>query len=62
MIWQDRLAEAEIMAERLTAAGQRVSRRTLRAAGLHGSNADLGAFARIAKSRTTTVAALVDQG
>ena len=61
-IWQDRLAEAEMMAERLTAAGQRVSRRTLRAAGLHGSNADLGAFARIAKSRTTTVAALVDQG
>jgi hypothetical protein len=61
-IWQDRLAEAEIMAERLTAAGQRVSRRTLRAAGLHGSNADLGALARIAKSRKTTVPALVDQG
>ena len=61
-IWQDRLAEAEIIAERLTAAGQRVSRRALRAAGLHGSNADLGALARIAKSRITAMAALVDQG
>jgi hypothetical protein len=34
-IWQDRLAEARDHG--LAAAGQRVSRRTLRAAGLHGS-------------------------
>ena len=42
-----RLAEAQAVAIRVAAMGQRVSRRTLRAAGLHGSNADLGALARL---------------
>jgi hypothetical protein len=40
-----RLAEAQAVAGRLIAAGQMVSRRTLRAAGLHGSNTELGALA-----------------
>jgi hypothetical protein len=44
------LAAAVSAAARLTAAGQRVSRRTLRAAGLRGSNADLGTLARIISS------------
>ncbi|HEV2375834.1 MAG TPA: hypothetical protein VGS19_27165 [Streptosporangiaceae bacterium] len=43
----DRLAEVAAAAMRLSAADQRVSRRTLRAAGVHGSNADLGALARV---------------
>ncbi len=47
---RDRLAEAEARATRLTEAGRRVSRRTLRADGLRGSNADLGALARVLKS------------
>lgn len=34
-------------ATRLSADGQRISRRTLRAAGIHGSNADLSTLARI---------------
>jgi len=38
-----RLAEAATAAERLTTAGQHISRRALRTAGLRGSNADLGA-------------------
>ena len=42
-----RLAEARAAAVQLVAAGQRVSRRSLRAAGLHGSNADLGVLARL---------------
>jgi hypothetical protein len=42
-----RLAEARAAAVPLAAAGERVSRRALRAAGLRGSNADLGALARI---------------
>jgi len=42
----DRVAHAEAAAQRLIAAGQGVSRRTLRAAGVRGSNADLGALAR----------------
>jgi hypothetical protein len=42
-----RIAEAQATAERLIARGQRISRRTLRAAGLHGSNADLGALAKL---------------
>jgi hypothetical protein len=50
----DRLAEAESAAERLIAAGEQVSRRSLRRAGLHGSNADLGILARIARSRQAT--------
>jgi hypothetical protein len=51
---QDRLAEAESAAERLIAAGEQVSRRSLRRAGLHGSNADLGILARIARSQQAT--------
>jgi len=43
----ERHADAATTAALLTAAGQRVSRRTLRAAGMHGSNADLGALARM---------------
>jgi hypothetical protein len=46
----DRLAEACALGARLTAAGQRVSRRSLRGAGLHGSNAELGAVARMVGS------------
>jgi hypothetical protein len=34
----------------LSTAGKRVSRRTLRTAGVHGSNTDLGALARILNS------------
>ena len=52
-----RLAEAQEAAVRLAAAGHRVSRRTLRTAGLHGSNADLGALARIIRSQLPTVRA-----
>lgn len=43
---EDRMAEAETAAARLAKTGQRISRRTLRTAGLRGSNADLGALAR----------------
>lgn len=42
-----RLAEVRAAAARVTAAGQLVSRRTLRAAGLRGSNADLGLLASL---------------
>ena len=42
-----RIAEAQAAALRVAAAGQRVSRRTLRAAGLRGSNTDLGLLARL---------------
>jgi hypothetical protein len=49
-IYPGRLAEAEAAAARLSATGQRVSRRTLRAAGVHGSNENLGALARILRS------------
>ena len=41
-----RLAEAAAVAALLSTAGKRVSRRTLRTAGVHGSNAVLGALAR----------------
>jgi hypothetical protein len=44
------LAAAQVLAARLGAGGQRVSRRSLRAAGLRGSNAELGAAARIVGS------------
>ncbi|MGH3217661.1 MAG: hypothetical protein ACRDPY_02845 [Streptosporangiaceae bacterium] len=37
----DRLADAQALADRLTATGKRVSRRSLGGAGLHGSNAEL---------------------
>src|ERR1019366_8556269 len=42
----DRMIEAEAAAALLSTAGKRVSRRTLRTAGVHGSNAVLGALAR----------------
>jgi hypothetical protein len=51
LIRPDRLVEAQALAARLTAAGQRVSRRSLRRAGLHGSNAELGAVALIVGSQ-----------
>lgn len=41
-----RFADAYAAAGAVIASGQRVSRRSLRAAGLHGSNADLGMLAR----------------
>ncbi len=42
-----RLDEARAIAAEVAAAGRRVSRRSLRAAGMHGSNADLGVLARL---------------
>jgi hypothetical protein len=42
-----RLDQAQTAAADLAAAGRQVSRRALRTAGLHGSNADLGTLARI---------------
>jgi hypothetical protein len=45
-----RLAEAHTAAERLVGSGQRVSRRSLRSAGLRGSNADLGLLAQMIRS------------
>jgi hypothetical protein len=48
-----RLAEAAAAAALLSTDGKRVSRRTLRTAGVHGSNADLGTLARIVKSQPT---------
>ena len=45
-----RLAEAHTAAERLIGSGQRVSRRSLRSAGLRGSNADLGLLAHLVRS------------
>jgi hypothetical protein len=46
-----RLAQAQATATTLTAAGQRVSRRSLRGAGVRGSNAELGAVARLLTSQ-----------
>jgi hypothetical protein len=45
----DRLADAKATAARLHGAGQRVSRRTLRSAGLRGSNAELGTLAHLTR-------------
>ena len=42
---------AQVAAAQLTAAGQRITRRALRQAGLQGSNADLGRIAQILKPR-----------
>jgi hypothetical protein len=42
-----RMAEARAAAAKVTASGRRVSRRSLRSAGLRGSNADLGMLARL---------------
>lgn len=41
-----RLSEAQAAASKLTAAGQHISRRSLRVAGLRGSNAELNELAR----------------
>ena len=46
----ERLAKAAGAAALLNASGGRISRRALRAAGVRGSNADLGALARIVDS------------
>jgi hypothetical protein len=48
------LAEARIISEHLLDSGRRVSRRTLRDTGLRGSNADLGAVARILRFELAT--------
>jgi hypothetical protein len=53
----DQLVEAEAAAALLSTAGKRVSRRALRTAGARGSNADLGALARIVRSQPTTAIA-----
>jgi hypothetical protein len=45
----DRLADARATATRLHAAGQPISRRTLRSAGLRGSNAELGTLAHLTR-------------
>jgi hypothetical protein len=47
VITAERLAQAVAVAARLCADGRRISRRTLRAGGVRGSNADLGTLARI---------------
>ena len=44
---QERLAEVWSVASNLAASGRRVSRRALRAAGVRGSNAELGTMARV---------------
>jgi hypothetical protein len=49
-----RPSEAYTAAARVIASGQRVSRRSLRSAGLHGSNADLGMLARLVRARPTS--------
>jgi len=56
----DRLAEAQAAAAHLTTAGQRVSRRALRRAGIHGSNADLGFIVRIVTPQTTETLAAAE--
>ncbi len=52
----DRLAQARATATTLNAAGQRVSRRSLRRAGVRGSNADLGTVARLVASQLASQA------
>jgi hypothetical protein len=46
----ERLRDAYAAATRIMASGQHVSRRTLRAAGLHGSNTELGTIARLIRT------------
>jgi hypothetical protein len=48
------LVEADAAARQLAAAGQGISRRALRSAGPHGSNADLGTLAAMARARLAT--------
>lgn len=47
-----RLDEARAIAAEVSASGRRVSRRSLRAAGMRGSNADLGVLARLVSAGT----------
>jgi hypothetical protein len=47
---RERIQDAHAVAVRLMATGQRVSRRTLRSAGFHGSNTELGAIARLIRT------------
>jgi hypothetical protein len=47
---RERIRDAYAAAARLMASGQHVSRRTLRSAGLHGSNAELGTVARLIRT------------
>ena len=47
----ERLTQAWTTATTLNAAGQRISRRSLRGAGVRGSNAELGALARLVTSQ-----------
>jgi hypothetical protein len=49
-----RLADLQAAAAAVITSGQAVSRRSLRAAGLHGSNADLGMLARNIRARRLT--------
>jgi hypothetical protein len=58
---RERVAELDAAAKRLVDAGQRVSRRTLRAAGVHGSNADLGTLARIIRSQSVPAGTTADR-
>ena len=45
-----RVPDAYSAAARVIASGQQISRRSLRSAGLHGSNADLGMLARLVRA------------
>jgi len=45
-----RLPDAYSAAARVIASGQQISRRSLRSAGMHGSNADLGMLARLVRA------------
>jgi hypothetical protein len=54
IIQPGRLAQAEAAAARLRTTGRRVSRRTLRAAGIHASNAELGALAITLKAHPSS--------
>jgi len=45
-----RLSDAYSAAAKVIASGQQISRRSLRSAGLHGSNADLGMLARVVRA------------
>jgi hypothetical protein len=47
---RERLRDAYAAAARIVASGQHVSRRTLRSAGLHGSNTELGTIARVIRT------------
>jgi hypothetical protein len=48
---RERLRDAYVAATRVVASGHYISRRTLRAAGLHGSNTELGTIAQLIRSK-----------